>query len=458
PNCWSRPVIYEGFPSIVSSPSVSSNSLKFRAATDEPTYAVSPAFAEDINNLRVRFYLRREGDNSGTIDVGVMSDPTDISTFELVQTIDQEEEDVFEEYMVYFNTTELTGGNNYIAIRQNSDAQNWYYWVDDFVVELIPTCIEPSELTATDITTTGATLSWISDGSLFDIEVGHMGEDPTGTPTDSGVGNPYTVEGLESATTYDLYVRVGRCTDWSDSFSFTTLSDCESLAVSSFSLSICPGETTDVITITEGVDNYDTYEWSPAEGVSGDETTGWTFTAEETTTFTLTASQSEGACTQTVTVEVVVNPLPVAADLEEEYVVCPETIQAISTGLSIDGANGYDVVWAPFDNLYLDAEATTAYNGESAGTVYFFSADAGDTTYEVTATSSKGCESTFETAVSVPEVITPDIEDVYLCVPTSVDVAVESTLNLVWFDSLDSETPIDEFAATGTYYVMNEVG
>src|SRR5690606_25862458 len=128
PNCWSRPVVYEGFPSIVSSPSVSSNSLKFRAATDEPTYAVSPAFAEDIHNLRVRFYLQREGDSSGTIDVGVMSDPTDISTFELVQTIDQEEEDVFEEYTVYFNTTELTGGNNYIAIRQNSAAQNWYYW------------------------------------------------------------------------------------------------------------------------------------------------------------------------------------------------------------------------------------------------------------------------------------------------------------------------------------------
>lgn len=236
-----------------------------------------------------------------------------------------------------------------------------------------------------------------------------------------------------------------------------TISESDPVVLSEESLETCPGETTEVVTITEGLDNYDTYEWSPAEGVSGDETTGWTFTAEETTTFTLTASQSEGACTQTVTVEVEVNPLPVAADLEEEYVVCPETVQAISTGLSTDGADGYDVVWAPFDNLYLDATATTAYNGESAGTVYFFSADAGDTTYEVTATSSKGCESTFETAVSVPEVVTPDIEDVYLCVPTSVEDAVESTLNLVWFDSLDSETPIDEFATTGTYYVMNEV-
>lgn len=1012
PNCWSRPVVYEGFPSIVSSPSVSSNSLKFRAATDEPTYAVSPAFAEDIHNLRVRFYLQREGDSSGTIDVGVMSDPTDISTFELVQTIDQEEEDVFEEYTVYFNTTELTGENNYIAIRQNSDAQNWYYWVDDFVVEEIPSCIEPLELTVDDISFNSADLSWTADGDLFDIEIVEAGEEPTGTPTETGVSNPHTAEGLEPSTTYEYYVRqdcgeedgvsmwagpfsftttqipatlnyeqdfegthgwalnngdqtnrwvVGSATgntgnslyisndggttnaystssssvvqayrdivvpagtfmgtisfdwkaegessssgiyyydyfrvwlvpasylpvagtqitsgagriqlggnfnqedewqqyenteldlsgfagstmrlvfewrndsgsgtqppaaidnieitippcsqpmdlavtditkesadlswastgntfdikweeagfdvetegtlvegfanggtlsdlasttdyefyvrqdcdgdgvsEWSGPYAFTTLCDypdfeivtegedllfcgsgsveievdsdgiinwydtedalvpvfmgttyeteilnettsfwvesatiqeeqsvqvgegtstdnsagspfyhlwggykyqyiftaeelseaglfegpisalafdvtqagpvnyndftiaigtteqsvatsthisgltqvysnaaqatpiginyyefdeafewdgisnivvqvnwsnnnsggtaaivrthttsssqttytyadnrtaaqilatmtgavdngsgstsggtstttrrpntyfngtaiCRSpreevvvtisesdpVVLSEESLEVCEGETTEVVTITEGLDNYDTYEWSPSAGVSGDETTGWTFTAEATTTFTLTASQSEGACTQTVTVEVVVNPLPVAADLEEEYVVCPETVQAISTGLLTSGANGYDVVWAPFDNLYLDAGATTAYNGESAGIVYFFSADAGDTTYEVTATSSKGCEATFETSVSVSEVITPDIEDVYLCVPTSVEEAVESALNLVWFDSLDSETPIGEFAETGTYYVMNELG
>src|SRR5690606_16802618 len=99
PNCWSRPVIYEGFPSIVSSPSVSSNSLKFRAATDEPTYALSPAFAEDIPSIRVRLYLRREGDNSGTIDIGVKSDTSDINMFEPVHTNDNDEEDVYVEYM-----------------------------------------------------------------------------------------------------------------------------------------------------------------------------------------------------------------------------------------------------------------------------------------------------------------------------------------------------------------------
>src|SRR5690606_11258325 len=227
PNCWSRPVIYEGFPSIVSSPSVSSNSLKFRAAIDEPTYAVSPAFAEDIHNLRVRFYLQREGDSSGTIDVGVMSDPTDISTFELVQTIDQEEEDVFEEYTVYFNTTELTGGNNYIAIRQNSAAQNWDYWVDDFVVEEIPSCIEPLELTVDNVSFNSADLSWTADGDLFDIEIVEAGEEPTGTPTEVGVSNPQTAEGLNPSTAYEYYVRQDcgeedGVSTWVGPFNFTT--------------------------------------------------------------------------------------------------------------------------------------------------------------------------------------------------------------------------------------------
>src|SRR5690606_34050654 len=220
-------VVYEGFPSIVSSPSVSSNSLKFRAATDEPTYAVSPAFSEDIHNLRVRFYLQREGDSSGTIDVGVMSDPTDISTFELVQTIDQEEEDVFEEYTVYFNTTELTGGNNYIAIRQNSAAQNWYYWVDDFVVEEIPSCIEPLELTVDNVSFNSADLSWTADGDLFDIEIVEAGEEPTGTPTEVGVSNPHTAEGLNPSTAYEYYVRQDcgeedGVSTWVGPFNFTT--------------------------------------------------------------------------------------------------------------------------------------------------------------------------------------------------------------------------------------------
>src|SRR5690606_19418671 len=170
-----------------------------------------------------------------------------------------------------------------------------------------------------------------------------------------------------------------------------TISESDPILLSAESVEICEEESSELITITEGLENYDTYVWMPSVGVSGDEITGWTFSPETTTIYTLTASQSEGACTQVVTLEVLVNPLPEAQDLEDNYVVCPQAIQMISTGLSTSGTNGYDIVWSPFENLYLDAAATTAYNGEIASTVYFVSEAFGETIYQATVTSHKGC-------------------------------------------------------------------
>ena len=232
PNCWERPVTYTSssvvYPSIVSAYSVSSpRSLRFQSEVGTPTYAVSPAFAEDIHNLQVSFRLRREGiPQSGTIDVGVMSDPNDVSTFELVQTLDPDEEDVFLDYTIYLNNTTLSGGNRHIALRQNSNTYNYYYWLDDFVVDEIPSCLPPSDLMVADIIYDGADLSWTANGDLFDVEIVEAGEEPTGTPTNAGVANPYTVEGLESSTAYEYYVRQdcgdGDISTWVGPISFTT--------------------------------------------------------------------------------------------------------------------------------------------------------------------------------------------------------------------------------------------
>src|SRR5690606_16299287 len=231
PNCWERPVTYLNggvvWPSIVGVSSLSSpNSLRFQSATGTPTYAVSPAFAEDIHNLRVKFQLRREGENSGTIDFGVMSDPFDLSTFEVVQTINPSD-NVFHPYMFDLDTTVLSGGNNYIAFRHNSNANNWYYWLDDFVVEPIPACPEPTGLAIANVTESSVDLSWVSSGSLFDIKWGVLGFDvETEGSLVSEVGNPYTLTGLADSTSYDFYVRQN-CGDdgvsvWTGPYNFTT--------------------------------------------------------------------------------------------------------------------------------------------------------------------------------------------------------------------------------------------
>src|SRR5690606_28639020 len=75
----------------------------------------------------------------------------------------------------------------------------------------------------------------------------------------------------------------------------------------------------------------DTFVWEPSTGVTGDATTGWTFSPAETTTYTLTASQTGGAeCATTTTVEIIVNPLPTAITVVGDEEACVDSIAALS--------------------------------------------------------------------------------------------------------------------------------
>ena len=84
----------------------------------------------------------------------------------------------------------------------------YYVYLDDVVIDMPPACPIPTTLTAANITTTTADLSWTEMGSatLWDIEIGPAGFTPTGNMTYYGITNPFTVTNLSPATTYDWYV------------------------------------------------------------------------------------------------------------------------------------------------------------------------------------------------------------------------------------------------------------
>lgn len=98
-------------------------------------------------------------------------------------------------------------------------------------------CPVPTALTASNVTAESAVLAWTSEGTLFDVEFGETGFEPTGNPSDentTGVANPFTLEGLTANTTYQYYVRQdcgeeNGTSDWAGPFTFTT--DCEVLTV-----------------------------------------------------------------------------------------------------------------------------------------------------------------------------------------------------------------------------------
>jgi hypothetical protein len=89
-----------------------------------------------------------------------------------------------------------------------------------------------------------------------------------------------------------------------------TVNPAPALTLSSSSATICSGSATAAITAT--APDYDTFVWSPATGVTGNSSTGWTFNPTATTTYTLTASQSAGICENIATYTVNVNAVPSA--------------------------------------------------------------------------------------------------------------------------------------------------
>nr|WP_322624769.1 GEVED domain-containing protein [uncultured Flavobacterium sp.] len=84
------------------------------------------------------------------------------------------------------------------------------------------------------------------------------------------------------------------------------------LEISASEASICIGSGTQTLNITEGATAYDTFVWTPATGITGNATNGYVFNPAETTTYTLTASQSAGPCITATTFTVTVNALPTA--------------------------------------------------------------------------------------------------------------------------------------------------
>jgi large repetitive protein len=113
-----------------------------------------------------------------------------------------------------------------------------------------------------------------------------------------------------------------------------TVSTPAAFSLSAETAAICNGATSAAVTITQGASSFNTYVWSPSEGVSGSAATGWTFNPTETTEYELTASQSAGPCMVNATVIVTVNPLPNAVTVSPATAsACPnQPVMLTATG------------------------------------------------------------------------------------------------------------------------------
>ena len=167
-----------------------------------------PAIDTNINTLQMGFRVKQTSTNYRLI-VGVMSDPTDESTFMPYDTIINNSTSEIQYHEVNFSN--YTGNGQYIAFRNITTASyNYSYnYIDDVVVDLIPTCPTPTAVNAELLTSTSAMVSWTptgSDQNLFAIAYG-TGTDPELMTSVTSNTTSATLTGLASETNYNIYVR-----------------------------------------------------------------------------------------------------------------------------------------------------------------------------------------------------------------------------------------------------------
>lgn len=224
-NCWTRGTNYSytAYPYLTTTAHSGSYSLYFYASgTSYYSYLALPALAASIDSLQVSFALRNTS-SSYSLQVGVMTDPGDISTFTPVATVAPQAVNNWE--MFEIPLTSYTGNGHYIAFAALGSTS--YMYLDDVEVGYIPSCPRPRNVTVPSPSQYSAVVHWVDTvHENFEIEYGPSGfAHGTGSITVCSIDS-VTLYSLRHSTRYDVYVRAicgaGDTSYWSFVTSFNT--------------------------------------------------------------------------------------------------------------------------------------------------------------------------------------------------------------------------------------------
>ena len=196
--------------------------LDFRGSNS--TIAVMPRFEQEVNTLQMTFWTRPEGDyaSCGTFSVGYMTNPTVDSTF--VELANYNYTDFVDGYSVDYGERtvmfNVAPEGAYIAFRHNANVSNYYWYVDDINVEVLPDCVPVALLAVDTVTATDATIHWSADAnqSAWFVMVDSIVYDASDTV--------FTIPNLEASTGYTAYVAANCSGDTSSWQSIDFRTDC----------------------------------------------------------------------------------------------------------------------------------------------------------------------------------------------------------------------------------------
>ena len=156
--------MHGSYPKVVDSYSdMARGALHFMSNAKEYSYAVTPALGSSLNSLQLSFSVNtRWTPENGVFEVGVMSNPDDTTTFELIKRITLSKSGLTN-YEIPLISVNLQGENNYIAFRHlSNDSESGYYYLDDVVIDSLPDCIFPVDIQTKTLSSARTVVAWSS--------------------------------------------------------------------------------------------------------------------------------------------------------------------------------------------------------------------------------------------------------------------------------------------------------
>ena len=200
----------------------------FYATSAYYSYAASPRFDDSVqmDSLQIRFWARKSTD-AYYIQVGIMTNPFDYDSFELLETLTPDTISTWQELSL--TTTGYTGNGRHIVFRVPMGATNYMY-VDDISVSYITPCSRVADLYATGITNNAATLHWVPGGAEANWLYTYGVKDSVNLASamfTSTTDTMVDISNLSGNTSYDFYVISDCGGETSDpmKITFTTLCD-----------------------------------------------------------------------------------------------------------------------------------------------------------------------------------------------------------------------------------------
>ena len=182
------------------------------AAAGDSAILISPSIdVSSLTSAEISFQLHMYGASMGTLRVDASSDGG--TTFNTIWTKTGDQGDVWTEEVIQltgFTTTAIVRFVSTVGVDASGTISYWSDMaIDNFQIRQSATCPQTSPLTASNVTSSSADVSWTAGGTetSWNVEYGAPGF-TLGTGTNTNVtATTYSMTGLTSSTDYEVYVQ-----------------------------------------------------------------------------------------------------------------------------------------------------------------------------------------------------------------------------------------------------------